>query len=138
MKNTETLTKFTESTLSLCYLIGNTSGDMNHFETRMYEFIKHEENISEEVADLILSEIGSMSHEYILDRGIEALNQCEKTDQVKCLAWMNKIANADGYLADQEWSIIYQVYNEELDITLEEILEFDLPELDYTFYISQN
>lgn len=138
MKNTETLTKFTESTLSLCYLIGNTSGDMNHFETRMYEFIKHEENISEEVADLILSEIGSMSHEYILDRGIEALNQCEKTDQVKCLAWMNKIANADGCLADQEWSIIYQVYNEELDITLEEILEFDLPELDYTFYISQN
>lgn len=138
MKNTETSTKFTESTLSLCYLIGNTSGNMTHFETRMYEFIKHEENISEEVADLILSEIGSRSHEYILDKGIQALSQCEKPDQVKCLAWMNKIANADGYLADQEWSIIYEVYNKELNIKLEEILEVDLPDLDYTFYIGQN
>ena len=138
MKNTETLSKFTESTLSLCYLIGNTNGNMTHFETRMYEFIKHEENISEEIADLIVGEIETMSHEYILERGIQALNQCEKTDQVKCLAWMNKIANADGYLADHEWSIIYQVYNKELNITLEEILEFELPDPDYTFYISQN
>ena len=138
MKNTETLSKFTESTLSLCYLIGNTNGNMTHFETRMYEFIKHEENITEEVADLIVGEIETMSHEYILERGIQALNQCEKTDQVKCLAWMNKIANADGYLADHEWSIIYQVYSKELNITLKEILEFELPDLDYTFYISQN
>ena len=138
MKHTETLTKFTESTLSLCYLIGNTNGDMTHFETRMYEFIKHEENIPEEVAGLILDKITAMSHEYILEKGIQALSQCKKTDQVKCLAWMNKIANADGCLADQEWSIIYQVYHRELNLTLEEILEFELPELDYTFYITQN
>lgn len=138
MKNTETLTKFTESTLSLCYLVGNTHGNMNHFEERMYEFIKQEENISDEVAELIVNEIDSMSHEYILEKGIQALNQCEKTDQVKCLAWMNRIANADGHLADQEWSIIYQVYDQELNITLEEILGFELPDLDYKFYISQN
>ena len=138
MSNTETLAKFTESTLSLCYLIGNTHGNMNHFETRMYEFIKQEENISEEMAGLIMDEIESMSHEYILEKGIQALNQCKKIDQVKCLAWMNKLANADGHLADQEWSIIYQVYNKELNITLEEILEYELPDLDYKFYISQN
>ncbi|MCG8319808.1 MAG: hypothetical protein MI921_09930 [Cytophagales bacterium] len=138
MKNTGTLSKFTESTLSLCYLIGNTNGNMTHFETRMYEFIKHKENISEHVADLILNEIESMSHKYILERGVRALSQCEKPEQVKCLAWMNKIANADGYLGDQEWSIIYQVYNKELDITLEEILDFELPDPDYTFYMSQN
>ena len=138
MKNTETLTKFTESTLSLCYLISNVNGDMNHYESRMYEFIKHEEKIPKETAETILNEIESLSPEYIFDRGIKALTKCEKTDQIKCLAWMNKIANADGYLADQEWSIIYKTYKKELDITLEEILEFDLPELDYTFYMSQN
>ena len=138
MKNTETLKNFTESTLSLCYLVSKANGDMTHDETRMYEFIKQEENIPEQTAHLILNEIETRSHEYILERGIRALSQCEKPDQVKCLAWMNKIASADGNLCDHEWSIIYRVYNNELNITLEEILEFELPELDYTFYVSQN
>lgn len=124
---------FKESAILLCYLIASSDGINNHFESRMYDFFKSIEDITEQQSDTILAKLKTMSDQMVYEKGIEALNMCSREEQVKCLAWMNKIANSDGRLDDKEWSIIYQVYKKELNLTLEEILAFELPDMDYSF-----
>ncbi len=133
MDNNITSPNFIESTISFYYLIASADGKTNQFESKMYEFLKSSEGISDQDSKATLLKLNAMSDQEIFSNGVDKLNECTKEEQVKCLAWMNKLANSDGRLDDEEWSIIYQVYKKELDLTLEEILDFKLPELDFSF-----
>ncbi len=133
MKNNGTSTNFIESTISFYYLIASADGKTNQFESKMYDFLKATEGITDQESKDTLLKLNAMTDQEIFKNGVTKLNACSKEEQVKCLAWMNKLANSDGRLDDEEWSIIYKVYKKELDLTLEEILDFKLPELDYSF-----
>jgi len=128
-------TNYTHSTIALCYLIGNAHDGINDFESRMFNYIIRHEDLSGDECNSLIRKFDEMSYQEILNSAVENLKKCNKKEQLRCLAWMNSLANVDGYLADQEWSIIYNIYKKELNITLDEILAVDLPEIDYTFYL---
>ena len=129
---------YQESTFALCYLISDLDGVINHFESRMLDFIKYNENIAEDISDKIIELCKVAPKEEILLNAITNLVQCDLTFQLKSLAWINTIANADGTLDDEEWSIFYRLYKTELKIDLKDILAVELPLMDYNFYMYQN
>ena len=54
---------------------------------------------------------------------INALKKCSTDQQLKCIAWMSVIANADGFMAPKEWQLLYDVYSRELNLDLKNILK---------------
>jgi hypothetical protein len=52
---------------------------------------------------------------------IVALKQMSSKDQVRSIAWMCVIANADGFMDRSEWQLIYTIYHKELNLPLHDI-----------------
>src|SRR5258706_15962227 len=59
----------------------------------------------------------------LLAASIGALKKLDRKQQIRCIAWMCVIANSDGFMDKEEWSLIYKIYNGELGLTLNEIME---------------
>ncbi len=129
---------YQESFIALCYLVSNADGNINDYESRMFEFIKVHENISEEVSLATIKKCSECLDELIFMKSMEAIIKADSKFQLKCLAWLNTMANADGFLSDDEWSIIYRIYKDELNMRLEDILSVRLPVMDYRFYFNSN
>ena|SRR5690606_25459205 len=54
---------------------------------------------------------------------VEGLNRLEPALQIRCIAWMCVIANADGFMDKKEWQFIYQLYHKELKLPLDQIMK---------------
>jgi uncharacterized tellurite resistance protein B-like protein len=59
----------------------------------------------------------------LLANSINSLKKLERKQQIRCIAWMCVIANSDGFMDKEEWGLIYKIYNNELGLTLNEIME---------------
>jgi uncharacterized tellurite resistance protein B-like protein len=49
------------------------------------------------------------------------LKQLNYKQQVRIIAWMCVIANADGFMDRGEWQLIYKIYHKELNLPLHDI-----------------
>jgi hypothetical protein len=49
------------------------------------------------------------------------LKKLEMKDQIRIIAWMCVVANADGFMDKNEWQLIYKIYHKELALVLSEI-----------------
>jgi len=47
----------------------------------------------------------------------------DKLKQIRYISWLCVIANSDGFMDKEEWTLIYKIYNEELKLSLDEILK---------------
>lgn len=54
---------------------------------------------------------------------VKELKTLERLQQIRCIAWMCVIANADGFMDKAEWQFIYKLYHKELQIPLDEIMK---------------
>ncbi len=55
----------------------------------------------------------------------ESMAQLKKLDheqQVRCIAWLCVVANADGFMDRTEWQFIYGIYHKELRLSLDDIM----------------
>jgi uncharacterized tellurite resistance protein B-like protein len=59
----------------------------------------------------------------LLANSINTLKKLERKQQIRCIAWMCVIANSDGFMDKEEWALIYKIYNNELGLALNEIME---------------
>jgi hypothetical protein len=64
---------------------------------------------------------GLPSHE-LYEICLRTLKSCSKDLQVRCIAWMTIIANADGFMAPDEWKLIYKIYHTDLGLDLKQIM----------------
>ena len=62
------------------------------------------------------------------------LRKLTKIQQVRCIAWMCVIANADGFMDKKEWQFIYKIYHKELQISLDEIMKVQNELIRLTMY----
>jgi uncharacterized tellurite resistance protein B-like protein len=66
------------------------------------------------------------------------LRKLTKVQQIRCIAWMCVIANADGFMDKKEWQFIYKIYHKELQISLDEIMKVQNELIRLTIYKTPN
>lgn len=54
---------------------------------------------------------------------VKDIKRLERIQQIRCIAWMCVIANADGFMDKAEWQFIYKIYHKELQIPLDDIMK---------------
>lgn len=134
MDNLEKDSHFRKGTLTLCYLLSQADGEMTNDEVKTFELFKSHEGLSDSMYNSIINNLEARNYEEIYAIGLGEIKHCDKSDQVKCLAWMNKVANADGFVDTDEWSLIYKVYNKELGLNIGDILDFQLPKIENSLF----
>lgn len=122
MTLTENKTHHYGGLVALYHLLINADGHIDEKELKMGELMKKHESIDDWEFKRLLSRMSDMSKEDIVAECINSLNKCDHDWQIRCIAWMSLIANSDGFMAPEEWKLIYRIYNTELKLDLSEIL----------------
>ena len=121
--------KFTEAIVSLYFLISSADGKISDFEKKICEMMMKSEGIKGPEFDHIIESINQLPQDEIYKMSIKILKSCAKEEQIKALAWMRSIANSDGFMDKQEWSLIFKIYKKELQLNLKDIINYKLPPL---------
>lgn len=61
--------------------------------------------------------------EAIYKETVSGLKRLDTTLQIRCIAWMCVIANADGFMDKKEWQLIYKLYHKDLGLPLDQIMK---------------
>ncbi len=123
MTLTQNRTNYFGGLVSLYHLLINADGHVDEKELRMGQLMKKHENIDDWEFNYFLNKIASMEKEQVVRECIESLRKCDIELRIKCIAWMSMIANSDGFMAPEEWKLIYYIYNTELKLNLADILD---------------
>ena len=123
MTLTENKTNYIIGLVSLYHLLINADGHVDEKEIKMGQLMMKHESINSEEFDKHLNRVSKLKNTEIIEDCIVSLNKCDYEWKVKCMAWMSLIANADGFMAPEEWKLIYTIYNTELRLNLTDILE---------------
>lgn len=107
----------------------------------LYHLLIHVDNVVDEKEKSLVSQIVSVEgfsiHEFnqhllnieetdkksLYDITISALKNKSQNMQIRCIAWLCVIANADGFMDNREWEFIYKIYHHELKLSQEKILQ---------------
>jgi uncharacterized tellurite resistance protein B-like protein len=54
---------------------------------------------------------------------VNALKKLDKQKQIRSISWLCVIANSDGFMDKEEWMLIYKIYDNELGLSLDDILK---------------
>jgi hypothetical protein len=106
------------------YLMADIENGIGHEELMVMHKIMKLEDVPEsifKIAELQYTGLKSVN-EKTADC-IKSLEQLNEDDRIKCLAWMSLIANSDGTLGDEEWSLISDLYVDVFDINVRAVLE---------------
>ena len=105
----------------LYFLLAHADGSINEKEAQVAkEFIKAE-SISEDYFNLQIKLLDSREKSSLYTECIEELRKLDLKHQIRIIAWMCVIANADGFMDRAEWQLIYKIYHKELGLPLNEI-----------------
>jgi uncharacterized tellurite resistance protein B-like protein len=105
----------------LYFLLIHADGHVNDKELKSAKQMLKAESISEVEFNSQLEFLKSRGHEGLLSECIEAIKKLERNEQIRIVAWLCVLANADGFMDRNEWQLIYQIYHKELALPLSEI-----------------
>ncbi|NJN25914.1 MAG: hypothetical protein HC819_08080 [Cyclobacteriaceae bacterium] len=123
MTITDSRTNYFGGLVMLYHLLINADGHIDEKELSMGRLMKQHENIDDWEFEYHLKRISDLSKQQIINDCIASLKKCDEKLKLKCIAWMSLIANSDGFMAPEEWKLIYYIYNTELKLNLKDILE---------------
>jgi len=121
----------TEGFIALYYLMIIADGVISPKELDMGNLMMKHENIDETFYHHKMESFRNLNKNELLNTCIRNLKNCSKDDQIRAVAWMSNVANSDGFMDPKEWALIYKIYNKELKLDLNQILEVqkELPRL---------
>ncbi len=131
MTLTENKTHYFGGLVALYHLLITADGQVDDREIRMGEMMRKHEKIEDWEFNYFLKKFAEQEKEQIVEECIISLKKCDYEWRVRCIAWMSLIANSDGFMAPEEWKLIYYIYNTKLKLNLADILDIqrDLPKL---------
>jgi uncharacterized tellurite resistance protein B-like protein len=98
-------------------------GNVNEKEVSLGKKMMNMEGLEEKYFEETLEALKSKDKNSIFTQCIAGLKKMDKKAQIKCIAWLCVIANGDGFMDKEEWTLIYKIYNTELGLSLPEIME---------------
>jgi len=108
---------------SLYYLLIYADGKINDREVTLGKLMIKEEGFDDAEFDKLMETLKGKDRTKLLADCVNALKKLIIKQQIRAIAWMCVIANADGFMDKQEWMLIYKIYNTELKLSLDEILK---------------
>lgn len=107
----------------LYYLLIYADGDANEKELTLARQMIKAEGMKETDFAAQLTQFKSRDNESLYNESISALKKLDRTRQVRVVAWLCVLANADGFMERSEWQLIYRIYHKELSLPLNEIFD---------------
>lgn len=116
-------TTYKEVLTQLYFILICSDGHVNEKEVSYGRKMVEEEGIDESyfLSQIKLLEISNQQG--LLPEAIESLRKLDRKEQIRCIAWLCIIANADGFMDKAEWQMIYRIYFKELHLPLDEIMK---------------
>ena len=114
---------FKAALIQLYFMLIHTDGKVNQGEIALGKKMIAAEGISESEFDHKLESLRGMDLNVVYKECITNLRGLKKEQQIRCIAWLCVLANADGFMDKAEWQFIYKAYHKELQLPLDEIME---------------
>ena len=123
MTNTIQKEDFHEALTSLYYLMICADKYIDTMELEMGRIMRAIEKIDNKQFFERIDDYSNQDNRIVYDLCIHTLEQCDREEQVRCLAWMKLIAFSDGSMASREWDLYQNICLNELNLELNEVLE---------------
>lgn len=107
----------------LYFLLIHTDGKVNQGEIALGKKMIEAERISESEFNSKLELFRGMDVDTVYKQCIANLRTLETNLQIRSIAWLCVLANADGFMDKSEWQFIYKIYHKELHLPLDDIME---------------
>ena len=105
----------------LYFLLAYADGSLNQKEIAAAKQMIRTEGFPEEEFNVQLEEAEIKCKNLLYDESMQGLRNLEREQQIRIIAWLCVVANADGFMDRSEWQLIYQIYHKELGLPLHEI-----------------
>ncbi len=109
--------------VKLYHLLVHADGTANSRELSAGRQMIKAEGISKVEFDNQLAAMKKRKPDVLYSECLEALKKIDHEKQIRCLAWVSLIANADGFMDKTEWQFIYKLYHTELSLQLKDIMK---------------
>ena len=109
--------------IKLYYLLIHADSELNEREVAVGNQMIKAEGISENDFQAALDQLQKRTEANIYTESIEELKRLDHKSQIRCIAWLCVVANADGFMDKKEWEFIYKVYHKELNLSLDEVMK---------------
>lgn len=97
-------------------------GTLNEREIALGKVLIATEGIDEAEFNTQMETLKSRDQASLLADSLTALKKLTRKQQIRCVAWLCVVANADGFMDKTEWHFIYNVYHKSLGLPLDEIM----------------
>jgi len=108
---------------SLFFLLIYADGDLSEKEIERGKQMMEAEGIDENKFNSQLESLKAKNKDSIYKECIVSLKKLSKDNQIRCIAWLCVVANADGFMDRKEWMLIYKIYNTELNLVLDDVMK---------------
>jgi len=106
----------------LYFLLIHADGKVNEREISLGQQMVSSEAIDAEEFKVQMVLLESKDRSKIYSDGVAGLKKLEREEQVRIIAWLCVVANADGFMDRTEWQFIYRIYHNELQLPLDEVI----------------
>src|SRR5258706_5858083 len=108
--------------IKLYHLLVNADGNVNEKEIIAGKLMMKAEGINDFAFDRLIDSLKKRNPQVVLSECTDELKRLDHEKQVRCIAWLSAIANADRFMDKTEWHFIYQLYHKELRLQLTEVM----------------
>jgi uncharacterized tellurite resistance protein B-like protein len=106
---------------NLYFLLIYADGNVNEREVTSARQMLRAENMSEPEFNVQMELLKSKDRNALLAETMIAMKKLDHQKQIRIVAWLCVVANADGFMERTEWQLIYKIYHKELSLPLSEI-----------------
>jgi uncharacterized tellurite resistance protein B-like protein len=114
---------FKEVLTKLYFILICSDGNVNEKEVSYGRKMVEAEGIDEQYFFSQIKLLEVNNQQGLLPEAITHLKKLNREEQMRCIAWLCVIANADGFMDKAEWAMIYRLYHKELHLPLDEIMK---------------
>jgi len=107
---------------NLYYLFIHADGKVNETEVALGNQMAQAEGIQLDEFKTQMVLLKSKDATKVYAESLAELKKMDRDQQVRCIAWLCEVANADGFMDRTEWQFIYGIYHKELRLSLDEIM----------------
>lgn len=108
---------------NLYYLLIHADGQVSESEIALGKRMISAEGIGEVEFKTQLELLKTRDRSGILTECLLGIKKLSRHQQIRCIAWLCTIANADGFMDNSEWQFIYRIYHKELNLPLNDIMK---------------
>ncbi len=114
---------YRETITGLYYLLICADGTVNEKELLLGKKMIAAEGFDEQKFEASVTAFKTQDKATVYKDCVNGLKKLDKQKQIRSISWLCVIANSDGFMDKEEWMLIYKIYDNELSLSLDEILK---------------